>query len=143
MAWAAVRESGTNARMAFLECGSHTAALATNEPKRKLGAIPPGLRTPDQIKSMPGPVGVGTRYRERVQVLPFVQSGIRTEVVGTRALLLDALHLTWYTLDHDQRPCPASRLLSHRICFTVRTGEMMPLHGFIKKTQKTPLPDRS
>jgi phage-related protein len=28
-----------------------------------------------------------------------------------------------------------------RVCFTVRAGEMALLHGFIKKTQKTPLQD--
>ncbi len=28
-----------------------------------------------------------------------------------------------------------------RVCFTVRSGEMVLLHGFIKKAQKTPLPD--
>jgi phage-related protein len=28
-----------------------------------------------------------------------------------------------------------------RICFTVQSGEMALLHGFIKKTQKTPLDD--
>lgn len=33
-------------------------------------------------KVTPGPVGVGTRYREVVQVLPFVTGEILTEVVG-------------------------------------------------------------
>lgn len=28
-----------------------------------------------------------------------------------------------------------------RVCFTVRSGEMVLLHGFIKKAQKTPLQD--
>ncbi len=28
-----------------------------------------------------------------------------------------------------------------RVCFTVKAGEMALLHGFIKKTQKTPLRD--
>ena len=28
-----------------------------------------------------------------------------------------------------------------RVCFTVREGEMVLLHGFIKKTQKTPVQD--
>ncbi len=28
-----------------------------------------------------------------------------------------------------------------RVCFTVRNGEMALLHGFIKKTQRTPLRD--
>jgi len=34
---------------------------------------------------------------------------------------------------------PGARIA--RVCFTVRAGEMALLHGFMKKTQKTPLRD--
>lgn len=41
-----------------------------------------GTIVPVYDKITPGPVGVGTRYREVVQVLPFVTGEILTEVVG-------------------------------------------------------------
>lgn len=41
-----------------------------------------GTIVPVLDKITPGPVGVGTQYREVVQVLPFVRGEIRTEVVG-------------------------------------------------------------
>lgn len=41
-----------------------------------------GTIVPVYDKITPGPVGVGTRYREVVQVLPFVTGEILTEIVG-------------------------------------------------------------
>jgi uncharacterized protein YndB with AHSA1/START domain len=41
-----------------------------------------GTIVPVYDKITPGPVGVGTRYREVVQVMPFVTGEILTEVVG-------------------------------------------------------------
>lgn len=41
-----------------------------------------GTIVPVYDKITPGPVGVGTRYREVVQVMPFVTGKILTEVVG-------------------------------------------------------------
>jgi hypothetical protein len=41
-----------------------------------------GTIVPVYDKITPGPVGVGTRYREVVQVMPFVTGKILTEVAG-------------------------------------------------------------
>jgi len=41
-----------------------------------------GTLVPVYDKLTPGPVGVGTRYREVVQLMPFVTGEVRTEVVG-------------------------------------------------------------
>jgi hypothetical protein len=41
-----------------------------------------GTIVPVYDKITPGPVGVGTRYREVVQVIPFATGEILTEVVG-------------------------------------------------------------
>ncbi|MGD8625595.1 MAG: SRPBCC family protein [Anaerolineae bacterium] len=41
----------------------------------------PGTVVPVYDKVTPGPVGLGTRYREVVQLLPFVAGEIRAEVV--------------------------------------------------------------
>lgn len=41
-----------------------------------------GTIVPVYDKITPGPIGVGTRYREVVQLLPFVTGEILTEVTG-------------------------------------------------------------
>lgn len=51
-----------------------------------------GTIVPVYDKITPGPTGVGTRYREVVQILPFVTGEILTEVVGFEPLRRLAYH---------------------------------------------------